>query len=189
MRSLACNGAVRTGERLSTTWEWWSSEDDTRRCTASIGLELDFGLPPGYRLRYGIEREGSDREVVDIRGGLLRTTPTYGGSRWWFACPRCGMRVRVLYLPGGSTRFACRSCHHLRYRCQRETLADRLLRRSRKLYRRAGSDGGESSSFVYKPKGMHQRTFNRLMDAAEHYEIAAFNAVPIYRSILRRLHG
>ena len=188
MRSLGRNGVLRPGKKLSIPWAWWSSNGESERCTASIMLELDFASSPTYALRYSVECEGKEPETVHIQARLLQTTPTYGGTRWWFACPRCGRRVRVLYLPNGSTRFACRRCHQLRYHCQRETFADRLLRKSRKLYRRAGGHD-EGCSFVYKPKGMHHRTFNRLMDAADGYSLAAVNAVPVCRSLLRRLQS
>lgn len=37
--------------------------------------------------------------------------PRWGGVRWWWHCPRCGRRCRILYgLP-----FFCRRCHGLTY--------------------------------------------------------------------------
>lgn len=36
-----------------------------------------------------------------------------GGKRWWFFCPRCGLRRARLYLR--SRYFACRVCHQLTY--------------------------------------------------------------------------
>jgi hypothetical protein len=35
--------------------------------------------------------------------------------RPWLKCPLCGRRSFKLYCPLGSSTFACRSCHHLRY--------------------------------------------------------------------------
>ncbi|MFN3462684.1 MAG: hypothetical protein ACK4X1_01285 [Terricaulis sp.] len=50
---------------------------------------------------------------------LERTTPNFGGHRWWFICPVNGQRVRALYLPSGATRWASRVAHDLRYESQR----------------------------------------------------------------------
>lgn len=66
-----------------------------------------------------------------VRGGGMQayqeiaftsTSPSFGGKRLWFACPNCGARCRVLYLPPRAIRLACRTCHRLTYR-------DRLRRR------------------------------------------------------------
>ena len=37
------------------------------------------------------------------------------GTRFWFACPRCGRRVGKLYVPPGRHKALCRHCHRLRY--------------------------------------------------------------------------
>jgi hypothetical protein len=50
---------------------------------------------------------------------LERSTPNFGGQRWWFICPVNGQRVRALYLPSGATRWASRVAHDLRYESQR----------------------------------------------------------------------
>jgi hypothetical protein len=74
----------------------------------------------------------------------------------------------VLYLAPGRARFACRRCGRLRYRSQRETMTTRWQRRAERIWARLG---GESfiDGHIHKPKGMHRRTFNRLMDEADDY--------------------
>ena len=67
----------------------------------------------------------------------------------------------MLYLPPNDVRFACRICHRLRYRTQRERDPDRLLRKARKLWRRAGSTDGTEP--YQKPKWMRWDTFSRLV--------------------------
>ena len=55
--------------------------------------------------------------------------PGSGRYRLWWACPKCGRRAGVLYLPPGAARFACRACHGLAYRSTRECHSfERLLR-------------------------------------------------------------
>jgi len=62
----------------------------------------------------------SKRELTEV---LLRDRPAYElvtsenryGTRFWFACPRCGRRVGKLYVPPGRHKALCRHCHRLRY--------------------------------------------------------------------------
>ena len=62
----------------------------------------------------------SKRELTEF---LLRDRPAYElvtsenryGTRFWFACPRCGRRVGKLYVPPGRHKALCRHCHRLRY--------------------------------------------------------------------------
>ena len=60
--------------------------------------------------------------------------------------------------------WACRRCLRLRYVSQGLPPADRIQRRSDKIYDRLGGcDGG---GMVWKPKRMRWRTFNQLMENA-----------------------
>ena len=58
--------------------------------------------------------------------------------------------------------YACRRCHRLAYKCQRETPDDRASRQADKLRDRLGWEAGIHNGNGYKPKGMHWRTFERL---------------------------
>ena len=82
-----------------------------------------------------------------------------------FICPAsgCGKRVAILY--GGSI-FACRHCHRLVYRCQRESSDDRAIRRADKIRDRLGWTPGIMNGPGGKPKGMRWRTYYGLV--AEH---------------------
>lgn len=51
---------------------------------------------------------------------LTQSRAGFGGSRWWFKCPRCDGRRGKLYRPPGAGRHLCRVCHGLSYRSQRE---------------------------------------------------------------------
>jgi hypothetical protein len=104
------------------------------------------------------------RQVDQIR--LTTTIPRFGGRRWWFVCPFTGARVGKLFRPAGVKRFAGRKAHGLAYRSQREdgieTSHNRVERAARKL-------GNEYRAFgkvqPRRPKGMHHRTYARLMMA------------------------
>lgn len=58
--------------------------------------------------------------------------------------------------------FACRQCHRLAYRSQREADDDRAIRRADTIRRRLGWEPGILNGNGLKPKGMHWRTFERL---------------------------
>jgi hypothetical protein len=120
-------------------------------------------------------RVQADRLILDYRqrqrGGewqdmhypvLLERTPCrYGGERVWWRCPAAGCGRRVALLFGGAV-FACRHCHRLAYRSQREAPDDRATRRADKLRDRLGWEAGILNGEGCKPKGMHWRTYERL---------------------------
>ncbi len=71
----------------------------------------------------------------------------------------CGRRVALLCC---GAVFACRHCHRLVYRSQREADDDRASRRADKLRDRLGWEPGIQNGNGLKPKGMHWCTFERL---------------------------
>lgn len=109
-----------------------------------------------YKHRSGYE-EWKDEEYP-VR--ITYTRCNFGGGRPWFLCPArgCGRRVAVLY---GGRIFACRRCHQLVYECQREAPHYRALRKAQNISIRLGGTGC-IYDMVFKPKGMHTRTFERL---------------------------
>jgi hypothetical protein len=84
------------------------------------------------------------------------------GGRLWSA--RC---CAVLY---GDKIYACRHCHRLAYRTQREQAHDRAGSKADKLRNRLGWEAGILNGNGGKPKGMHWTTFSRL--EAEHDSLA-----------------
>ena len=75
-------------------------------------------------------------------------------------CPHCGKRVGVLYCAG---LYVCRHCIGANYQTQLEQPLERVRRKKykvgKKLYWWSGEIG---KSFPMKPKGMHQKTFDRI---------------------------
>ncbi len=184
--SFRARSLLHPGILVRTAWGW---RDDDGELEASVELELDLRPgAPSYLIRYTAGSERARSTPIELRGALLRTSPHYGGARWWWACPGCQRRARVLYLPPGSPVFACRRCHQLRHYSQAESRADRLLRKSRKLYHRAGSEDG-GTTFIYKPKGLHWRTFDRLVDKAEAATLASMRAHPFINRLIARLEA
>ncbi len=104
-------------------------------------------------LEYRHTRYDKSEDVAE-RVYLTWTRCNYGGRRPWFLCPTCGRRVGLLIL--GGKLFACRHCYRLKYWSQLETDLDRANRKVQKLKARLGE------KTRLKPKGMHQKTFDRL---------------------------
>jgi hypothetical protein len=127
---------------------------------SSIGYEADARDPGGafLRLHYTFTESG---ERHDTRMPLVRTSPHYGGVRFWVLCPVTRRRVAKLYLPPGGDIFASRQAYGLSYGSQSEGPVDRAVRRKWKL---ANKIGGED--WPERPKGMHWATLDRLCEAA-----------------------
>ena len=112
-------------------------------------------------------RDDRHNDRVTYRANLTTTRPHYGGRRWWFVCPRAGRRTTKLFLPSGGWHFWSRQAYGLGYACQRETRADRLMRKARKLHRALGGHGEEIGDGIAppKPKWMRWRTYERKVGA------------------------
>jgi hypothetical protein len=133
------------GDFSAGIWEWRDGETGARR--ASIGYS---GGGSAVVLSYRVNDQPM-RQCVSV----LRTACNYGGSRAWFACPRCGRRVAVLYLRGHAG-FVCRHCGNIAYSSQSEDQMDRAWRRQRKAEARLGEHW-------QRPKAMHRKTHSRIL--------------------------
>jgi hypothetical protein len=67
----------------------------------------------------------------------------------------------------------CRICARLTYSTQRERARDRHLRAANRLRRSLGGEPGVQSEFGPRPKGMHWRTYDRIIDEIERREALA----------------
>ena len=121
----------------------------------------------GRLIQEGVKHRphGEDWEDIEQAISFDRTPCNYGGFRTWFLCPRCWERVAVFY--GAGKYFLCRHCYDLTYASQQENRADRLMRKARKIRERLGVGDALSEPILFKPKNMHQKTFDRLREEAE----------------------
>jgi hypothetical protein len=162
LADLARVGYLAPGRMATGSRQWVTSRvPEAIDAEAEVSLDLRNPEAPAFRISYR-----ADEEPIEIRGRLLTTRPQLGGVRYWFQCPRCWQRRRVLYAypARGRERFACRRCQGLRYYSHRESQADRCLRRARKLYGRVG--GQVDQSWYEKPRWMRWKTFDRILSAA-----------------------
>lgn len=152
IRKIRRAGLLVPGRAFS--WQW--SRNGEVFATINATSEPD-GVVLDYRAR---EHQG---EWVPMKYSVSVTWTecNYGGQRAWWLCPalRCGRRVAVLF---GGKVFACRHCHHLAYRSQREQPHDRAGNSADRIRDRLGWEPGFLNGHGPKPKGMHWRTFRRL---------------------------
>lgn len=121
---------------------------------------ISYVVSPGQGVRLSYT---SNRQDYNYLIKVDTTTPHYGGVRYWWLCPHCGRRVRILY---GGSRFLCRHCHNLTYETAQAgkhdfypTIDNRLYFIRRKLQGKWHFLHGPGE----KPKGMHWDTYGRLV--------------------------
>jgi len=95
------------------------------------------------------------------------TKPYFGGVRYWFICPSCNTRRKVLY---GSRLYRCRECHRMTYSSQYDPFPQLPWNRCHRVRERLGGEAGFSNMFPPKPKGMHWKTYYRLREEDWHAE-------------------
>ena len=148
---------LRPGTAGSLSWSWGDEQ------TGSIGFRMEYER---MILNYRHRPHGGDWENVEQAISFDRTSCNYGGYRTWFLCPRCWKRVAILY--GAGKYFLCRHCYNFTYSSQQESRSDRLMRKARKIRARLGASNNLMESILFKPKNMHQKTFDRLRREADH---------------------
>ena len=153
VRKLQRQRMLKPGNSL--TWSW------SRNGTTAGTIKLFVGAD-SVTLDYRQRECSKDWRLMNYPVRLAWTACNFGGRRAWWLCPAlgCGRRVAILF--GGGV-FACRHCHRLTYRSQRESGDDRATRGAEKLRDRLGWEAGILNGEGGKPKGMHWRTFERLV--------------------------
>lgn len=141
---------LRTGQEGSLIWS------KNNKPLGFVHYTVNGGLLTLKNQHYFFDGE---KEVVEQIIPLDRTPCNYGSQRIWFLCPKCSRRVAILYK--ASKYFLCRHCHNLTYSSQKESEADRLMRKVRKIRRRIGASENLTKPIMSKPKNMHWKTYNR----------------------------
>lgn len=111
---------------------------------------------------YALDSFQHNGETFQYKIPVVITKCNYGGERHWFLCPlsTCQRRSKKLYLHNQKA-FLCRKCLNLAYTTQNRSAVDRIIDKKWRLIEKYG---GSSEYSVQKPKGMHQKTFNRIRD-------------------------
>ena len=143
---------LRPGNSGSLSWSCGEEQ------TGSVRYQVNNNY---LRLIYRTRTYGDDWQEMDEKIWFQRTSCNYGGQRLWFSCPHCHSRVAIIY--GNGMRFLCRHCYGLPYASQGETSLDRLARKIRKIRTRLDVDIDLDFPIYMKPKGMHWKTFDKLV--------------------------
>jgi len=140
-------------------------------------------LPGGLRLDYAVNGEPVRPYIVSVTWTDQRL-----GKRAWWLCPGCGRRCRYLY---GGRLFLCRTCHGLTYvssqKSKKERLSVKTAARMWAIRRRLGARGSLWDPLPGKPRGMHWRTYYRLV--GEYEELLALDIAAFYRTFGYPLPG
>lgn len=159
IRSLAKNGRLVPNSRCTVTWTKGSHN-------ASIGVTAQ---PNAATLRY---ITNGTRHSYNVP--ITWTECNFGGRRAWWLCLHCKRQCAILY--GGSV-FVCRKCAHLHYPSQHASDTDRFISRAEAIRSRLGWQRGIANAGNGKPKGMHWKTYRRLVQQHEHFAAGACLAI------------
>jgi hypothetical protein len=183
---LIKQGFFVVGQHVSGSIKWhWVS---TGKESGNISYVANLLNVDDAWLRLVYTHNGTPQ---DYKIHLTTTVPCFGGVRWWFLCPVTGERVGTLHSSGRQPVFASRQASGLVYQSQREGRPQRLLDKSFKIQRKLGCEGGYQSfgyqSFGYqKPKGMHWKTYSRLVNEMELLQNAGYGMMSRKLAGLRR---
>lgn len=122
---------------------------------ASYRDQLRDSNADSLRMNYSYRGESYSYSIK-----LSTTACHYGGYRHWFNCPSCSKRTSVLYCVH---TYVCRHCTGANYGSQLEQPIDNLFRRLNAIRARLGWQVGIANGYEYRPKGMHQTTYNKLI--------------------------
>lgn len=154
------DGYLEPGRRIDQQWTCKGEK------VAAISVKVETGQ---LRLIDSYRKYNDAGENLDYPVRLQTTTCNHGGVRYWFTYPTlgCSRRVAVLYL--GGKIFACRHCQQLAYKSQREAIDDRAHRRVNKIRDKLNWPRGILNPTGGKPKGMHWKTYYRLLSMHNEY--------------------
>lgn len=149
-------GAIGEGCFRSGNWVWTNKE--TGEQMSRIGYECNTLDKADSYLHLSYKFTNSDQSV-NYKVRLVRTYPRYGGVRFWFICPERGKRVAKLYLIPSDGRFVSRHVYKVYYASQMRGKSDRVIDKKWKILEKV-----DGTYFPQRPKGMHQKTFDRIAD-------------------------
>lgn len=130
-------------------------------CGVSVYVTLDDN---SGNLSVAVRFDEGERGVHQIR--LFKQPCNFGGYRHYFECPRgCGRKVTSLYLAEDDC--ACRGCLALSYTTQLEDQPDRAFRQAVRARQGLGGSSSIMEPLPSKPKGMHWKTYRKLLDKAK----------------------
>lgn len=153
--------SIRAGQSGNGEIKW--AVDGNAIGTLLFRLEMREAENARLYLQYIPAKQLAGRKHVRQVIALTTTAQNLGGRRWWMHCPITGERVRILYLPTATDRFASRKAWGLAYRVERLSRFDRPFEKLFRAQRRLSGAQGLAMG-LERPKGMWRRTFARHVD-------------------------
>lgn len=141
-------------------------------------VQIDTRTDGWITLEYAVDKEPRKYSL------RLEAIPQHlGGERHWFRCPntRCRRRCKTVYWRSGY--FLCRQCQRLGYVTEQASKTDQPYYRINKIRERLGWTPGYLNGHEWKPKGMHWKTYHRLVQ--QHDRCARMLNVTMQRLINR----
>ena len=141
----------------------WVSSDGTVRETWTVE-------PGVYKVgcAYELGLLGVRTEYLEFAVKVDWQPCTLGGVRPYLYCPRCWRRVTSLW--ADAPELVCRGCAGVRYPSKSLLTHERKLQRAQEIRQRLGGSMTALSEFGPRPRGMHRRTYARLIAEAEELE-------------------
>jgi hypothetical protein len=157
--SLARAGSIAVGCEVMARVVL-TSPVTSQRLQVTLDSDLRYARVGDGKLVVAFQAEGQSREqliqVVSVPQHL-------GGERPWLICPVRGKRARVLYLPHGARQFASWQAHGLAYRSTREKPWMRQVTAAQNIRSRLKGSLSIHAPVPKRPKGMHVKTYGRLV--------------------------
>jgi hypothetical protein len=116
-----------------------------------------------------------NRKAYSYLISIEKQACNYGGFRYFFKCPLCHKRMRILYFAEQSV-FLCRKCLNLSYLSQRLRPTERYRYMSNKIKEHIKNKGGTLDN-NQKPSYMHKDKYQKLKSKQLYYESKSHQAL------------
>ncbi len=115
------------------------------------------------------------RKEISYAIAIDKLPCNYGGFRYFFRCPLCQKRMRLLYFAEQSI-FLCRKCLNLGYISQRLRPTKRYDYMSDRVKETIKSKDGDPDRYQ-KPRHMHNDTYQKLINKQSYYKSNSLQAL------------
>jgi hypothetical protein len=142
------------------------------------------GGADAIRLEYRTRLRDEPWRDHDERVALRHHERHFGGSETYFLCPKCARTVKRLY--GAGARYLCRTCHGLVNASTQARPGNRATRKNQKLRRKLGVSIALGDWIGPKPKGMHQKTFEKISARIHEAEAEVYDDMLVLLNRMQR---
>lgn len=144
------------------SFDMFKNKEGVERCQSNVIYEI-----PRFKLKAILL---NNNYQVNYNNGsysipIEQQACNYGGVRYFFHCPKCNKRMRILYCQDG--KFLCRKCLKLGYYTQRLRSSERCLFMLSKIKTKLKNMAGDLNS---KPPWIKKKTFDALREKYFYYE-------------------